>query len=167
MKRKVIDYTIQKRCIEYTMLSMLITANDKKQVDRRLRAIKLYLDGKSDKEIAEKLDYSRQRVSQLRKEYQDKGLLEFARHKYGGNHRSLSYAEESAILKEFDGKVAEGKVVRVSEIKKAFDKKRGKDTGRGYIYMLLKRHEYRMVMPRSKHPKKASDEEIESSKKLT
>jgi transposase len=79
----------------------------------------------------------------------------------------LSYAEEAAILKEFDEKVAEGRVVTVSEIKKAFDEKRGKDTGRGYIYMLLKRHEYRMVMPRSKHPKKASDEEIESSKKLT
>jgi DNA-binding NarL/FixJ family response regulator len=64
MKRNVIENKIQKRCMEYTMLEMMIKANDKKQVDRRLRAIKLHIDGKSDKEIAEKLDYSRQRVSQ-------------------------------------------------------------------------------------------------------
>ena len=42
-----------------------------------------------------------------------------------------------------------------------------KDTGRGYIYMLLKRKGYRKVMPRSKHPKKAKEEAIEASKKLT
>ena len=52
------------------------------------------------------------------------------------------------------------------EIKAAFDKVRGKDTGRGYIYMLLERHGWRKVMPRSRHPKKASEEVIATSKKL-
>jgi hypothetical protein len=32
--------------------------------------------------------------------------------------------------------------------------------------MLLERHDWRMVMPRGKHPKKASEAEIEASKKL-
>ncbi len=54
-----------------------------------------------------------------------------------------------------------------NSIKKAFDKKRGKDTGRGYVYMLLKRHKVRKVMPRTAHPKKATEEVIEASKKLT
>ena len=48
-----------------------------------------------------------------------------------------------------------------------FDEKLGKDTGRVYIYMLLERHGWRKIMPRSKHPQKASDEAIEASKKLT
>ncbi len=56
----------------------------------------------------------------------------------------LSREEYEAI------KAAEaGQIVTVKEIKAAFDKVRGKDTGRGYIYMLLKRHGWRKAMPRS------------------
>ncbi|MDE7249890.1 MAG: winged helix-turn-helix domain-containing protein, partial [Lachnospiraceae bacterium] len=33
------------------------------------------------------------------------------------------------------------------------------------IYCVLKRHGWRKVMPRSRHPKKASEEVIETSKK--
>lgn len=75
--------------------------------------------------------------------------------------------EENVIISEFEDKAEKGSVVTANDIKKAFDKKRGKDTGRGYIYMVLARHNWRMVMPRSKHPNKASDEEIAASKKLT
>jgi hypothetical protein len=57
-------------------------------------------------------------------------------------------------------------MVTVQEIKAAFDERLGKDTGRGYIYMVLKRHGWRSVTPRSKHPKKANDGAIEASKKL-
>jgi len=156
----------QMKKIEYAMLKMMIKANNLKQVDKRLNAIRLHLEGKSDKEIAEKLDYTRQRVCQLKKEYNEKGLFEFARHKYGGNHRSLTHEEEAEILKKFDEKAEKGELVTVSEIKKAFDEKRGKDTGRGYIYMLLNRHGFRKVMPRGKHPKQASGEDTELTKKF-
>jgi hypothetical protein len=94
-------------------------------------------------------------------------LEEYARHKYGGNHRAMSVEEEAKILSQFEEESKTGKLVVANTIKKAFDEKRGKDTGRGYIYMLLKRHEARKVMPRSAHQKKASDEAIEASKKLT
>ena len=57
-----------------------------------------------------------------------------------------------------------GQVITVKEIKAAFDEKLGRDTGRGYIYMLLKRHRWRKLKPRSRHPKKASDEESAASK---
>ena len=57
-------------------------------------------------------------------------------------------------------------VVTAQDIKRAFDEVRGKDTGRGYIYMLLERHGWRKVMPRSKHPKAANEEACEVSKKL-
>lgn len=152
---------------ELKMVNALIKANKLKRVDRRLQVIKLMLDGKDAVQIAEKLDYSRFWVSRLIKEYYEKGLIEYARHKYGGNHRSLSEAEEDEILRGFDARAEAGEIVRAADIKKAFDKKIGKDTGRGYIYMLLARHNYRKVMPRPKHPKKASDEAIEASKKLT
>lgn len=81
------------------MVTALIKANKLKKVDRRLQVIKLMLEGKNTTEICEKLDYSRFWVSQLVKEYREKGLLEYARHKYGGNNRSLSEAEEAEILR--------------------------------------------------------------------
>ena len=39
--------------------------------------------------------------------------------------------------------------------------------GGSQIYRLLKRHGYKKVMPRSRHPKKVNQEIIETSKKLT
>ncbi len=56
--------------------------------------------------------------------------------------------------------------VEVSEIKKEYDKAVVRDTGT-QIYNVLHRHNWRKVMPRSQHPKKAIDEAIEASKKLT
>ena len=150
---------------ELELVNQLIKSNKHKRVDRRLQVIKMHLEGKKQYEIAEKLDYTPAWVCKLLKEYREKGLSEYARHKYGGNHRSMSEEEESKILMHFEEEAKSGKLVVANTIKKAFDEKRGKDTGRGYIYMLLKRHKGRKVMPRPRHPKKASDEMIEDSKK--
>jgi transposase len=152
---------------EYEEVKELSKRNKNKRVDKRLQAIMLRYEGKKDCEIAEKLGYSRKWVSNLCAEFKTVGAEEYARHKYGGNHQSLSNEEERLIIDDFKAKAEKGQLVTAQEIKKVFDEKRGKDTGRGYIYMVLARHNWRMVMPRSKHPKKASDEEIESSKKLT
>jgi hypothetical protein len=75
--------------------------------------------------------------------------------------------QEEAILLKFKEEAEGGHEVTAVEIKKAFDEARGKETGRGYIYMLLKRHGWRKVMPRSKHPKAADEEACEASKKLS
>ena len=157
-------HTISKE--EYEATKAAAKKNKNKRVDKRLQVILLRYEGLKDVQIGEKLGYSRKVVSQLCAEYKRVGLEEYARHKYGGNHRALSVEEERKILSEFAKKAAEGQIVTAQEIKLRFDEVRGKDTGRGYIYMLLQRHKWRFVMPRSKHPNKASDEEIESSKKL-
>ena len=75
----------------------------------------------------------------------------------------MSEAKEKEILDHFKDLAESGKVVTAQDIKKAFDEKLGRDTGRGYIYMLLDRNGWRKVMPRSKHPKKADEEAIEAS----
>ena len=110
-------------------------------------------------------DITEMTVKRMVAEDRDKGLEEFIRNKYtGGNHRSLSEEEEKEILSRFEKLAEAGQVVTGQDIKKAFDERIGKDTGRGYIYMLLKRHGWRKVMPRAKHPKKADEEAIEASK---
>ena len=160
------EYLAEKELV-YRMLTMLIKANDRKRVDRRLQVIKLHLDGMRNSDIARKTDYSRARVGQLIKEYNEQGLVEFAKHKYGGNRKSLTFAQEAAILQEFEEEMNKGKVVTAALIKKKLDEVRGKDTGRGYVYMLLKRHDFRLCVPKGTHPKKASQKDIEASKKLT
>lgn len=137
-----------------------------KRISKRLRVLMLRYEGKSNPEIAAKLDISTDRLSHLISEYKRVGLEEYVRVKYTGNHRNMSYEEEQEILDRFQEAAKAGQVITVKEIKAAFDEKLGRDTGRGYIYMLLKRHRWRKLKPRSRHPKKASDEEIAASKKL-
>lgn len=139
-----------------------------KRTSNKLMVLIIRFSGASVAETAQRMNCSERTVSRLVSEYKKQGLEEFMRCKYaGGNHRSLSEAEENEILAQFEKMAEEGHIVTVRDIKKVFDERIGKDTGRGYIYMLLKRHGWRKVMPRAKHPKKANEEAIQASKKLT
>lgn len=162
---KLKKYIITKE--EYEATKAMAKLNQHKRIDKRLQVILMRYEGKTDNEIGQALKYSYKRVSQLCAEFKKDGLEKYAKLKYKGNHRSMSIDEEEKILKDFDKKAEEGQIVTAQDIKAAFDKKLGRDTGRGYIYMLLARNNWRMVMPRGKHPKKASEAEIEASKKLT
>ena len=74
--------------------------------------------------------------------------------------------QRKEILSRFDEESMNGEIVEIKDIKQAFEKEIGQETRTGYIYEVLKRHGWRKVMPRAKHPKKADDEAIEASKKL-
>ncbi len=81
------------------------------------------------------------------------------------NHCNMTYEEEFlALFRECEEK---GQLVETSEIKAAYIERIGHNIVRGQIYRVLHRHGRRKVMPRSRHPKKAYDEVIEASKKLT
>ena len=151
---------------EYEQIVAAEKATQDKQISRKLRGLMLRYKGLSNEEAGKQLGLCSVRISQLVNEYKRVGLESFAKKKYGGNHRSLSEAEEEEILKRFREQAEAGQVVIVADIKRAFDERLGKDTGRGYIYMLLARHDWRKVMPRQRHPKKADDATIEASKKL-
>ena len=124
---------------EYEAVKRELEQSPRKGLERRLRAVMLRYEGKSCKQISEALGYDRAYVSFLFREFKQKGLAEYVRPKKGGNHRSLSCEEEDAILAGFQARAEAGQHVAVQEIKAAFDQAIGKDTGRGYIYMLLKR----------------------------
>ena len=124
------------------------------------------MKGKAIQRLRQSLDISTDRLSHLISEYKRVGLEEYVRVKYAGNNRNMSYEEEQEILDRFAKAADAGQIITAKEIKAAFDEKLGRDTGRGYIYMLLERHGWRKIKPRYKHPKNASDEEIAASKKL-
>ncbi len=79
----------------------------------------------------------------------------------------MSEEAEAKILEPLKARAERGELVGVSEIAKAYQAAVDHPISKGQIYFVLKRHGWRKVMPRSKHPKKASDEAIAASKKLT
>ncbi len=151
---------------QYNEIVAAEKATQDKGISRKLKVLMFRYEGYKNDTIAAMTGICSVRVSQLVSEYLENGLEAYTRRKYGGNHRNMSEAEEDEILAKFKVKAEAGQVITAQDIKKAFDEKLGRDTGRGYIYMLLERRGWRKVMPRSKHPQKADDATIEASKKL-
>ena len=141
--------------------------NKDKTVEKWLEVLLLHAEGKKRSEIAKKTGFGEQYVTELVGEYCRKGLEDFAQKKYKGNRRNMSLAEESEFLAKYKEQAEQGQMIEVSVIKEAYEEKVGHSIGGSQIYRVLHRHGWRKVMPRSKHPNKASDEDIESSKKLT
>ena len=138
-----------------------------KHISRRLRVLMLKYEGYKLKEIADKTGMNKSSVCVILRRYREQGLEEFARNKYTSHWRALTEEQEKEILGQFEKAAESGREVTAQEIKAALDEARGKDTGIGYVYRVLKRHGWRKVMPRSKHPKAASEEACEASKKLS
>ena len=143
--------------------------NKHKRVEKRLEAILMHANGEKHSVISEKTDFCKEHVSRLVSKYRRQGISAIVENHYGGNHRNLSFAEEEALLAPFKEAAEAGQIIEVSEIKRAYEAAVGRSFERSnsQIYCVLARHGWRKVMPRSRHPKKASDEVIETSKKLT
>jgi len=141
------------------------TVKDKK-VDKRLHAIQLRGEGYKNPEIAVKLDTSAAMVSHWVSTYCNNGIESLMGGKYGGNRRNMSVAEEAEFLKYYKDQATQGKLIEVGAIKADYEAKVGHSIGGSQIYRVLRRHGWRKIMPRSKHPNKASNEVIEASKKL-
>ena len=141
--------------------------NKDKRAEARLKALELRAKGAKAKEVSEATGFHAAYVTQLVGKYRKKGLEAIAGNHYGGNHRNMSEVEEAEILAPFKERAEKGELVEISEIAKAYQSAVDHPVSRSQIYFVLHRHGWRKVMPRSKHPKKASDEEIAASKKLT
>lgn len=141
--------------------------NKDKRAEARLKALEMRAKGANAKEVAKSAGFHAAYVTQLVAKYREYGLDAISGNHYGGNHRNMSVEEEASILAPFKERAEKGELVEISEIAKAYQSAVDHPVSRGQIYTVLHRHGWRKVMPRSKHPKKASDEEIAASKKLT
>lgn len=137
-----------------------------KRADARLKALELRAEGMKSSKVAQATGFHAAYVSQLVAKYRDHGLEAISGNHYGGNHRNMSFEEEAEILAPFKARAEKGELVEISEIKAAYQQAVGHSIGTSQIYYVLHRHGWRKVMPRSRHPKKASEEVIETSKKL-
>ncbi len=152
---------------ELEIIKIARKTNKDKQVERRLKALELQASGKRAKEISAITGFHPAYISQLMAKYRDGGIEAITGNHYGGNRRNMSVEEEAELLEPFRQRASQGQLIEISEIKAAYEKAVGHTIGGSQIYYVLRRHGWRKVMPRSRHPKKASDEVIEASKKLT
>ena len=140
--------------------------NKDKRAEARLKALELRAKGAKASEVAEATGFHTGSVTRLVAKYRAHGLEAISGNHYGGNHRNMSVEEEAAILAPFKERAEKGEMVAISEIAKAYQSAVDHPVSNGQIYFVLRRHKWRKVMPRSRHPQKASEEEIAASKKL-
>ena len=141
--------------------------NKNKNVERRLCVIAMKMQGKSNDEIVARTGYESSYARSLVSKYFNIGLEAIIGKKRRGNHRNIPYEAEAAFVNGFIEKAKEGHLTTVKEIKAAYETLVGHKIGSGHIYVILGRHGWRKIKPRPAHPKKASEAEIEVSKKLT
>lgn len=149
---------------EKKMIAEARKKNQKKGAERRLRALQLYAEGKSEEKIGEMTGYHPKHIGVIVRKFDMGGVEAVAGNHYKGNRRNMSFEEEEELLKPFFEEAAKGRIVNVAEIEEAYRKAVSHSISNGQIYRVLKRHEWRKVMPRGRHPDQASEEEREDSK---
>jgi len=161
-------YRISKENADEIYRAMEQTKNDVK-VYRRLQAVFLRFEGMKNSEIAKATNFYPDQIGKLIKKYCQSGLSSLlVDGRKGGNNRNATAQEEKEFLKQFEDAAEGGQIITVEEIAFAYDKRfKKKHKSKSTVYYLLHKSGWRKVMPRSKHPNKASEEAIEASKKLT
>jgi len=151
-----------------TQIRNVIKGYEKTSAFRKLQAIMLIGEGRGVTEVAGLTFYSETYIYELTKQFCIKGFDEFTRDGRGGaHHKNLTNEQEAAIIDKFSKRAKNGQIVSLQDMKEEYEKVRGKETANSTFYAFLERIGWRRVMPKGAHPKKANDEDIESSKKLT
>ena len=151
---------------QYAEIKAAQQGNRDKQIENRLKVLALRYEGKKLKEIAAATGFHHAHISNLIRKYFEEGLAAISEKHYSGNRRNMSIEEESAFLETYRQQAEAGHILDIREIETAYEEKVGHSIGSSQIYRVLHRHGWRKVMPRSKHPKQASEEVIAASKKL-
>jgi transposase len=84
----------------------------------------------------------------------------------GRYHNYMSEKEEEILLEPFYQKAEKGELTTAKEIKLAYEEKIGYKVHKTTIYGILKRHGWRKILPRGRHPK-ADIEAQETFKKTS
>jgi transposase len=151
---------------EYERIKAASKANKNKRVAKRLEVLELRYARKSKIEIAEKTGFNKLYVTTLIQTYKRQGLEEYIRIKQTSHRRNMSEEEEAKVLAQCEEEAEAGKVLTAETVRRKLEEQLGRETSTNYVYRVMERNGWRKVMPRSRHPKAASQEEQDSSKKL-
>ena len=151
---------------EYERIKEAAKKNKNKRVDKKLQVLIMRHENKGNEEISARTGYNVRYITTLMGQYKKQGLEEFIRIKQTSHNRNMSVEQEAKVLAKFEEEADAGHELTVNEIRQGLESELGKETSVAYAYRVLKRHGWRKVMPRPRHPKAAGKEEQDSSKKL-
>ena len=110
--------------------------------------------GYTSNQIAEITTYHPASVRRIQSKYRKTGIAAlWVKPKGGRKHQNLSLADEEAFIADLGRKAVSGQVIEVSQIHLAYEEKVGRPVGKSTVYALLRRHQWRKVVPRPQHPK--------------
>lgn len=162
---------MKKRCIEVSETEKATIENELRKtqtphVYKRLMTLKLRLiDGISSKQAGEYVGLHVSSVNNIIKRYQEQGIQALVTKRHDHGNRYMTREQESEFLRGFAERAEAGQIVEVTEIYHAYQEAVGHAVTRNAIYYMLHKHGWRKVMPRGKHPKRASEAEISAYQK--
>ena len=118
------------------------------------------VDPREAKDIAKHTGVSVKTVHKLISTYNRLGIAAVETPGKGGRRNEyLTFEEEKELLTPFFQLAKRGELPTVAQIKQGFEKKVGHEVDETTIYRLLKRHEWRKLVPRPFHPKADKEEQ--------
>ena len=132
---------------------------------KRVQVLNMRRLGKTRVEMSEATGYHAQTISDIVSQYNEKGMESLIGNHYTSHNQRMSFEEETAFLEQFREEAESGLLISVKNILKKYEEVTGKESNTSTIYALLKRHGWRKVKPRPRHPGSASEEEQENTKK--
>jgi transposase len=123
--------------------------------------------GKTNREISEAIGYNTQYITDIVSLYSRQGMAAIIGNKYTSHNFRMTFAEETEFLEQFRDEAEQGLLTNAKKILEKYEEQTGKKSNISTIYKLLERHGWRKIKPRPNHPNGATEEEKNSSKKLT
>jgi len=110
--------------------------------------------GLNSTEISEAVGWTPERVKVVQHQYFKGGEETLIGGGRGGRRReNLSIQAEDRLLECFLAKANAGEVLVVTEVKTAYETAVGHPVPKSTVYRMLKRHGWRKIAPRPRHPK--------------
>jgi transposase len=153
---------------EIERLKQLLKERKKAEETKRIQCVLLCLEkGMGPSAIAEIVGFRAASVGRILRRYWKRGESSLENKPRGGRwNQNMTVEEEKEFLGEMSEQAARGEITSVKQVQAAYEKAIGKPTGSSTVHDLLKRHNWRLVTPRPKHPK-ASARAREKFKKKT
>ena len=165
--RKPYRITEENKLEAYKILKEQKNAIDTKAY-RRVQAIALKGEGKSNAEISKTTGIAYTHVSRILGLFVREGFEALlVDNRKGGNNQKVTFAQELFFLESYREAAESGRIITVKDLWLDFQEEFNVSMARSSFYQLLQRHDWRKIIPRKSHPKKADDATIEASKKLT
>jgi transposase len=110
--------------------------------------------GEGNPAIAAKTGLSESTIRKVHAAFLRRGEAALTTRPRGGRRRAhLTVAEEAAVVQPFLAKAKAGGVVEIGPIQRTYEAKLGKAVAPSTVYRVLRRHGWRKIAPRPRHPR--------------